>query len=305
MNDSIYHPYDELGLRPRGRRSFTTRSCARLGDISGDEGFWKMTPTLVWRQRAAGIKDEAETSLAHTSRLWPPQVTERTESLSDATQQKSWDTSRVSLHGALYLDIRCKYVLLVLGWVFYVSVIWGKKKLARWMKRIIPRSLSMYPGDQLNLFTLRSVKYYVHSAPICIDVGQIWGKTALSKAFFFWWVNSSLLNAGPTTLPWSRRAFWSWLLSWSATWLRVERSKVSTTSKTRTDWPLTTSPSREPRVCCCGPCWRRCRKMRRADPVREKSFCSRQGATFKPKSFFNVSIWNFIDKYGQRFLGML
>lgn len=41
--------------------SFTTSSCARLGDINGEEGSWKMTPALVWRQWPVSINAETET----------------------------------------------------------------------------------------------------------------------------------------------------------------------------------------------------------------------------------------------------
>lgn len=39
-------------------RSVATSSCARLGDISGNEGSWKMTPALVWRQWPVSINAE-------------------------------------------------------------------------------------------------------------------------------------------------------------------------------------------------------------------------------------------------------
>ncbi len=41
-------------------RSFITSSCARLGDINGDERSWKMTPALVWRQWTVSINAETE-----------------------------------------------------------------------------------------------------------------------------------------------------------------------------------------------------------------------------------------------------
>ena len=47
-----------LAAAPIGR-SVATSSCARLGDISGDEGSWKMTPALVWRQWPVSINAEA------------------------------------------------------------------------------------------------------------------------------------------------------------------------------------------------------------------------------------------------------
>lgn len=52
-----------------GQRWFSTSSCARLGDISVDEGSWEMTPALVWRQWPLSIKAETWKLSAHTSRL--------------------------------------------------------------------------------------------------------------------------------------------------------------------------------------------------------------------------------------------
>lgn len=75
------------------------------------------------------------------------------------------------------------------------------------------------------------------------------------------------LSRRPAALPWSRHACSSWLLSWSATWLCVER-RASPMRMTRTEWPSTTSFYREQRVYCCDPFWRRCR-TRRVEAVRK------------------------------------
>lgn len=86
-------------------------------------------------------------------------------------------------------------------------------------------------------------------------------------------INLSFFDTGPVTLPWSRHACWSWLFSWSATWLCVVHSRVSPMSTRRMDWPLTTSSYGERRVCFSAPCWRKCRRTKRAEPVSIKQFC--------------------------------
>lgn len=100
--------------------------------------------------------------------------------------------------------------------------------------------------------------------------GKMCSKTMPLNVHFICHPKIWFLSRRPAELPWNRHACSSWLLSWSATWLCVER-RASPMRMTQTEWPSTTTFYREQRVSCCDPFWRRCR-TRRVEAVR-KNVC--------------------------------